>query len=145
MSMGEGVTWLPRSEPLAACACVARGALARALGRALLAWDPARLARIKACAGDDVLVVIADGPELPWLDGLTYLGRDEAAPHMLLPTSRGPDVPADLFASALAARLPEAARAGAVVPDEGQGLLWVPVVAAGPVEREALRGGAERP
>jgi hypothetical protein len=138
------VGWSARSEPLAACACIARGPAARALGRALLAWEPARLARITACAGEGVLVVLGDGSELPWVDGITYLGRDQAAPHLLLPTSRRPDVPVDLFARALAARLPAGSRAVAVLPD-GDGLLWIPVAAAGPVERASLEAWTAAP
>ncbi len=120
MAAGEGVRWSLRSEPLVPCACVARGALAQALGRELLAWEPGRLARIKACAGEGMLVVLGASADLPWLDGVVYLGRDEAAPHLLLPTNRVPDVPVDLFARALAARIPAATKAGAVLPDAGR-------------------------
>jgi hypothetical protein len=135
---GVGVRWVPRSEPLAPCACVARGDVAHALGRALLAWDAARLARIEACAGDGVLVVLGEGAELPWLDGIVYLGRDEAAPHLLLPTNSRPDVPIDLFARALATQVAAPTNAGVVLPDAADGLLWIPVAAAGPIDRESL-------
>jgi len=145
MTAGVGVSWLPRSAPLAPCACIARGAAARALGNALLAWEPARLARIKACAGDGVLVVLGDNPDLPWLDGITYLGRDEAAPHLLLPTTRRPNVPVDLFARALAAHVPGAKGGGAVVPDPAGGLDWVPIAAAGPIERASLEAWMASP
>ena len=145
MTAGMGVNWLPRSEPLAPCACIARGAAARALGNALLAWESARLDRIKACAGDGVLVVLGDGADLPWLDGITYLGRDQAAPHLLLPTTHRPDVPADLFARALAAHVPGATVGGVVVPDPAGGLDWVPIAAAGPIERAALEAWTASP
>ena len=146
MTAGVGVRWVPRSEPLAPFACVARGAAAQALGRALLAWDAARLARIKACAGDDLLLLLGEGPDLPWQEGITYLGRDEAAPHLLLPTSRRPDVPVDLFARALAGQITEAKGAGAVLPDDTpDGLLWIPIWAAGPIERESLEAWTAGP
>jgi len=143
MTAGVGVSWLPRSEPLAPCACIARGTAARALADTLLAWEPARLDRIKACAGDGVLVVLGEGPDLPWLDGITYLGRDDAAPHLLMPTSRRPDVPVDLFARALAARV--RGTPGAVLPDPAGGILWVPVAAAGPIERASLEAWTASP
>ena len=60
------------------------------------------------------------------------------AVHLLLPTNRKSDVPIDLFARAVAAHIPEAAKAGAILPDGTDGLLWVPVAAAGPVERASL-------
>jgi len=138
MTAGVGVTWSLRSEPLVPCACIALGPVALVLARALLEWDATRLARVKACAGEGVLVVLGERSDLPWTDGVTYLGRDQAAPHLLLPTNRRPDVPVDLFARAVAAHIPEATRAGAILPDDADGLLWVPVAAAGPVERESL-------
>jgi hypothetical protein len=138
MTAGVGVTWSLRSEPLVPCACIARGPVALVLARALLGWDATRLARVRACAGQGVLVVLGEGSDLPWSDGLTYLGRDQAAPHLLLPTNRRPDVPVDLFARAIAAHIPEATKAGAILPDDADGLLWVPVAAAGPIERESL-------
>ncbi len=146
LKAGLGIRWVPRSEPLAPCACVARGAAALALGRALLEWDAARLARIKACAGDGLLLLLGEGPELPWLDGIIYLGRDEAAPHLLLPTSRKPDVPVDLFGRALAGQIAEAKAGGAVLPDDiSDGLLWIPIWAAGPIERESLEAWTAGP
>jgi hypothetical protein len=134
---GVVVRWVQRGEPLPACACIARGAAARALANVLLAWDAARLGRMIACAGEGLLVVLGEEADLPWLEGITYLGRDREAPHLLLPTSRRPDVPVDLFVRALAARVPEAARAGAILPVDDE-LFWAPVSAAGPVERDSL-------
>jgi hypothetical protein len=63
----------------------------------------------------------------------------------LLPTSRGPDVPVDLFARALAARVPDPARAAAVLPDERGGVVWVPTTAAGPIDRDVLEAWVLRP
>lgn len=145
MAASVGVTWSPRSEPLVPCACIARGPVAHALARAVLALDAQQLARIKACAGDRLLLLFGANADLPWLDGITYLGRDEAAPHLLLPTNRRPDVPVDLFGRALAARLPEAAKAGAIVPDATEGLLWVSIAAAGPIDRASLEAWMARP
>lgn len=145
MTAGVGVTWSPRSEPLVPCACIARGPIARTLGHTMLTWDATRLARVKACAGEGVLVLLGESADLPWSDGVVFLGRDPAAPHLLLPTNRRPDVPVDLFARAVAAHLPEAAKAGVILPDETDALLWVPVVAAGPVERESLEAWMASP
>jgi hypothetical protein len=145
MTAGAGVTWSPRSEPLVPCACIARGPVAQALGRAVLALDAQQLARLKACAGDRLLVLFGEGADLPWLDGMTYLGRDEAAPHLLLPTNRRPDVPVDLFGRALAARVPEATKGGAILPDATAGLFWVSIAAAGPIDRASLEAWMARP
>ena len=145
MTAGVGVNWLPRSEPLAPCACVARG---RSRPRARK--RPARVGAGAPRPDQGVrrrrrLVVLGDVAELPWLDGIAYLGRDEAAPHLLLPTSRRPDVPLDLFARALAARVPGCPGGGAVLPEPTGGMLWVPIAAAGPIERASLEAWMASP
>jgi len=99
------VDWTPRAIPLAPCAAFATGAAARALGRRLLALDDARLAALAAVAAADLLLVVGAGDDLPWIDGAGYLGRDPAAPELLLPTTLAPTVPAPVLARAVRARL----------------------------------------
>lgn len=95
------VRWTPRSAPLAARAVVASGAAARVLGQRLVALGDDVLRVLAAVAGDDVLVVLGDEPALPWIDGVTYLGHDEGAPELLLPTALAPSVPAAVLEAAI--------------------------------------------
>jgi hypothetical protein len=119
------VSWTPRQEPLAPRAVAAWGPAARALARRALGR------RLDGVAGDDLLVLLGEADALPWADGAVYLGRDERAPSLLLPTALEPDVPVELFERALLARHPETPLA---VFDR-----WiVPVGAARPVERDRL-------
>ncbi len=114
--------WSARPQPLIARAVAATGAVAVALGRRLAALDEDALARLTAVAtggapatasGDalavahdgPLLVVLGDADALPWVDGVEYLGRDVAAPDLLLPTARAPTVPAPALQHALLARL----------------------------------------
>lgn len=103
--MGLPVSWRPRAVPLVPCGLAVRGPAARALGRALLAWDAPRLAALRGCAGDDALIVLGDEAALPWIDGACFLGRDPAAPAWLVPTNRAPDVPLAIFVEALGRQL----------------------------------------
>jgi hypothetical protein len=48
--------------------------------------------------------LIGAAEDLPWVDGALYLGRDGAAPSLLLPTTLEPDVPAPLLERAVLAR-----------------------------------------
>ena len=91
-----------REPPLAPGAALALREIANALLTRLLDWDEARLSRLHAVRGPDFLLVRGSASDLPWSDGLIYLGKDEAAPQLLLPTSLAPNVPSPLFERALA-------------------------------------------
>ena len=97
------VTWTPRDAPLVARAAAAAGAPARALAGRLAAFDDAALGALAAAAGGDVLVVLGEAAALPWVDGVVYLGRDDAAPELLLPTALAPSVPPGVLAVAIRA------------------------------------------
>lgn len=99
------IAWQPREVPLVPRAAVARGVAARALARRLAALHDAALAGLSGVAGDDLIAVIGAGDALPWVDGVVYLGRDDRAPALLLPTALAPTVPADWLERALAARI----------------------------------------
>jgi hypothetical protein len=93
--------WTPRHPPLSARAVVASGAAARALGRRVAELHDDAMRTLTAVAGDDVLVVLGDSSALPWIDGVTYLGRDEAAPDLLLPTAVAPTIPVAVLETAV--------------------------------------------
>jgi hypothetical protein len=127
-------SWSPRAQPLPALAVAGVGPVALALARRVLAEQDAALARWSGVAGPGVLVLLGDSESLPWVDGVVYLGRDAAAPSLLLPCTLAPDVAPALLDRALVTR----ARVGtplAVLPRSGH---LVPVGAARPVSRETL-------
>ncbi len=68
--------------------------------------------------------------EVPWVDGLTWLGADPAAPGLWLPTNRAPTAPPGLVTQVVArsATLP-------AVYVEG---LIIPVAEARPLARDLL-------
>jgi hypothetical protein len=128
------VTWSPRREPLAALAVAGVGPVALALARRALAAEDARLGAWSGVAGTGVLILLGETDSLPWVDGAVYLGRDAAAPSLLLPCALAPEVAPALLERALVAQ----AAAGtplAVLPRSGQ---LVPVGAARPVARATL-------
>lgn len=95
------IEWQVRVQPLAPGAVAARGNIARALARRLLASDDEQLARWQGVAGPEVLIVLGEDATLPWVEGVTYLGRDERAPALWLPTTHEPCVPLPLLQRAL--------------------------------------------
>ncbi|XXF77682.1 hypothetical protein P2318_32225 [Myxococcaceae bacterium GXIMD 01537] len=128
------VSWSPRGAPLEALAVAGTGPVALALARRVLAADDAGLGAWRGVAGPGVLLLLGEGDSLPWVDGAVYLGRDAAAPALLLPCALAPGVPPALLERALLARAREGTPL-AVLPSPR----WLlPVGAARPVAREAL-------
>ena len=128
-------SWSPRSSPLTALAVAGVGPVALALARRVLAAGDSELARWSGVAGPGVLVLLGDTDSLPWVEGVVYLGRDAAAPALLLPCTLAPDVAPALLERALVAR----AQTGtplAVLPRSAH---LVPVGAARPVSRDTVR------
>jgi len=90
---------VPREPPLEPRGVAARGAAATALARRLLRLDPAHLSRLVGVAGAGLLVVIGEATDLPWTDGVTYLGFDDG---LWMPCWLQPSVHPQLAARALA-------------------------------------------
>lgn len=93
-----------RAAPLPPGAALALGKSARALCERLLALPEERLARLRGVAGSELLLVLGAEEDLPWSDGVAYLGREPELPELLLPCSLRPTAPAPLLLRALLAR-----------------------------------------
>jgi hypothetical protein len=114
------VTWSPRAVPLSPVAVAGEGAVARSLGRRLLRDDESTLSRLTALAAADLLLVAGASEDLPWVDGVTYLGRDPLAPLLLLPTQHAPAVPVPWLERALIRQSGGDAGSLAVLPLSGR-------------------------
>jgi MoxR-vWA-beta-propeller ternary system protein len=137
------VAWRAREEPLVPVAVAARGLAASALASRMLARDDETLGRWLGVAAPSLLLVLGEGAELPWADGVLYLGRDPEAPALLLPTTLQADVPAALLQQALLRRGAGLAPPLAVLLDPAE---LVPAGPARPVLRAELArwlGGAK--
>ena len=135
------IGWTPRHPPLPARAVVASGAAAKALGRRVAELDDDAMRPLAAVAGDDVFVVLGDSSALPWVDGVTYLGRDDGAPDLLLPTAVAPTVPAAVLAAAVRMLVPRMAPV-AVLPAPAR---LVPCGTARAIDRGRLAAWLEAP
>lgn len=49
-----------------------------------------------------LLVILGEEKQLPWVDGVVYLGHDSQSPSLLFPTNLEPSVPAALLQRSLA-------------------------------------------
>lgn len=72
------------------------------LARRLLR-DPDSLSQYRGVGAPGLLVVLGEEDQLPWVDGVVYLGRDSQSPSLLFPTNLEPSVPAALLERSLAA------------------------------------------
>jgi hypothetical protein len=91
-----------RSEPLNASAVLALDLVAERLLRRLVGFDAQRLSKLEGLRTARAVLVTGAMDDLPWVDGVAYLGRDTDAPSLLLPTVVRPDVHLSLFERALA-------------------------------------------
>lgn len=81
------VTFLPREEVLEPAAAVAFAPVARVLAERLLEYSDEQLGEWTGVAGAGVLVVLGTAHSLPWVNGVSYLGRDPRAPRLFVPTT----------------------------------------------------------
>ena len=95
------MTWRPRFTPLVPVGVAARGTAATRLANRLLR-APDSLSHYKAVGAPGLLVVLGEETQLPWVDGVVYLGHDSQSPSLLFPTNLEPSVPAALLERSLA-------------------------------------------
>lgn len=98
------VLWSAREQPLPIEGAIAVDDAAARFARRLLALDDDALARLRGVASPQLIAVLGSPDDLPWIDGIVYLGRDEAAPQLYLPTTRATSLPPALVARAIARR-----------------------------------------
>jgi len=95
------IQWTRRRAPLPPVAAVARDGAARKLVTRLLEREDEVFARLRGVASDDLVLVLGDRDDLPWVDGVSYLGRAPGAPELLVPTNLEPTVPESLLSRAI--------------------------------------------
>lgn len=110
------VAWQLRDEPLPPIGVAARGDAARVLARRLLQRDDKTLAKLEGISAGEWLLFRGVAEDLPWADGAIYLGRDAAAPALLLPTLWHSAPDAALLQRALKNRFQSAASLAIVPP-----------------------------
>ena len=99
------VTLIPRATPLPPCAVLAAGPVARRLAERMRTLDEQVLARLRVVVTHGRIVVLGTELDLPWVDGVHYLGIDEAAPSLRMPTTLTPSVASDMFERAVQLRV----------------------------------------
>ena len=135
------IQWSPRTVPLEPGAVAATGGASLALARRVLALPPERFGQLRAVAGRGLIIVLGEAGLLPWVPGVSYLGRDADAPGLLLSTNLKPSVPSLLLERALLAEAAHGAPAAGHRPPlavlaGSSSIAWVG--SARPIEPAAL-------
>lgn len=99
------VTFVERAVPLQPCVVMAQGVIAHRLAERMVALDEQVLARLRVIATHGRIFVLGNELDLPWVNGVTYLGIDDAAPTLRLPTTLAPSVASDIFERAIQLRV----------------------------------------
>lgn len=102
--MRTPIRWVPRGIPLVASGMVVEGSPARALALRL-ARDPEALAPLRCLAGPNVLCVLGQDADLPWIDGATFVAPDPECESLWTPCYQRTEVAPRLVADALAPQL----------------------------------------
>ncbi len=99
MSPPLKIRWQSRFDALSPLALIAFDAAAVNLKEKLLTFDDEQLSAWQGVFGENLLFI--SGENLPWSDGVIYLGKDTRAASILVPTNLRPNVPFDLFEKSL--------------------------------------------
>ncbi len=131
------VIWEERKEPCEPVGAIAWDASARALAKRLLALEDDHLSRLRASGGTSecLLLLLGETADLPWADGVVYLGQDAEAPTILLPTLLAPSVPLPLVERLILQRSGDLPFPIVFLPHTG---LLISVTTARPVSRRIL-------
>lgn len=89
--------WSIREIPLQPKAVVSRGTIAARLAQKLLEGPQENLSQLQGVSGTELLVILGEEKMLPWVDGVMYLGKDEQAPQVYMPTYLQPNIPSALL------------------------------------------------
>lgn len=134
------IEWQTSDTPLVAEAVLARGEVAKRLAMRVLANDDATLAKLRGVAADGLLVIAGATDDLPWIDGVMYLGRSNDAPQLYLPTTRVPRLGAAMLARAVVRRARELDPPFALIDDPP---LIVSLSARAAIDRSRLEAWLE--
>jgi MoxR-vWA-beta-propeller ternary system domain bpX5 len=124
------IKWDNRFDSLEPLALITFDEAARRLRDKLLSFDDEKLSAWQGVYALDLLFIA--GADLPWTDGVIYLGKDARTTSIFIPTNLRPNVPFDLFEKSLLRRF-AAQKPFAVVENQ-----IIPVGKMRPISRKVL-------
>lgn len=104
MSQPFKINWRNRLDTLEPVAIIGFDETAKRLKEKLLSFDDEKLSSMQGVFAESLLFATGQTADLPWVDGVIYLGKDARAASIFLPTNLRPNVPLDLFEKSLLRR-----------------------------------------
>ena len=125
----DQISWRQREKPLSPTGLFVTSAQLPALIERLTDGCNQETLPYRAAHSQKGLVLLGEEEQLPWVPGVTYLGVDREAPHLLIPTNVSPDFPLELINRAVKAHV--SAPPVAMIPHES---LLFPMAEARPID-----------
>ncbi len=101
------IKWQNRFDSLEPRALIVFDEAATRLKEKLWSFDDERLSGLQGVFAENLLFIAGTSENLPWINGGIYLGKDENAPSIFLPTNLRPNLPIDLFEKSLLLKFTE--------------------------------------
>ena len=95
------IVWTPSPHPLAASGLLIYAREFPLLKDKLNTFTPEQKVRVKLAHDKNVIVLLGEDADLPWIPGALYLGQVTGVTHLYLPTTLSPSLPIPLVASAV--------------------------------------------
>lgn len=89
----DSLKWLPAYSPLTPVGMIIGNNIASI--QRLLELDNVRMSQLRGSYSKSRIVLLGDEQALPWVPNAMYLGQDESAPQLLIPTHLSPNLPID--------------------------------------------------
>lgn len=135
--MSVAVQFVDARQPLTPHAVLARGDVVMPLLRRVAELSSERRGRLRGVHGAGVVVLLGGPDDLPWVDGVAYLGRHADSPQVMWPTTEMPTVAPCVLERALGRHF-QGVGAPWALWREGSGLVVVSCARALPVDDGVL-------
>ena len=89
----DSLKWLPTRSPLKPVGMIV--ANEKSSIQRLLELDSERMSSLRGSYSKGAIVLLGSEEHLPWIPSALYLGQDESAPQLLVPTHLSPSLPVD--------------------------------------------------
>lgn len=132
MSQPLKIKWKNRLDALEPLAIIGFDEMAKRLKEKLLSLDDEKLSLLQGVFGKNLLFAAGQTADLPWIDGVIYLGKDLQATSIFLPTNMRPEISLDLFEKTMLRRF-SAQKPFAIVENR-----VIPVGEMRPISRKIL-------
>jgi hypothetical protein len=97
----QTLCWHSRKAPLEPSGMLITSDIRVSAVKILLALGTERLSLLRGSFDEHVIVLLGEKVQLPWIPGCVYVGKEDCAPNLYIPTSLKPNLPLDWLEHAI--------------------------------------------